>query len=92
MDVDKYCELVFEEEYETVNVTLNTIKVMALMAIALPSLSVPAFSATNVSHALDAASIVAAEQCPTGTYFEPDGYVAGGKWRAAHCATGNGHE
>lgn len=74
------------------NVTLNTIKVMAFMAIALSSLSVTAFSATNVSQAPDAASIVAAGKCPTGTYFEPDGYVAGGKWRAAHCATGNGHE
>lgn len=74
------------------NVTLNTIKMMAFMAIALPSLSVTAFSATNVSQAPGTALIAAADQCPTGTYFEPDGYVAGGKWRAAHCATGNGHE
>ena len=74
------------------NVTLNTIKMMAFMAIALPSLSVTAFPATNISQAPDTASVVAANPCPTGTYFEPDGYVAGGKWRAAHCATGNGHE
>jgi len=72
--------------------TLNTIKVMAFMAIALPSLSVTAFSATNVSQTPETASLVAAGQCPTGTYFEPAGYVGSGKWRAAHCATGNGHE
>ena len=74
------------------NMTLNTIKMMAFVAIALPALSVTAFPATDVYQAPDTASIVAANQCPTGTYFEPDGYVAGGKWRAAHCATGNGHE
>jgi hypothetical protein len=57
------------------------------MAVALPSLSATAFSATNFSQAPANASTIAVNQCPAGTYFEP-----ADKWRDAHCATGNGHE
>jgi hypothetical protein len=71
---------------------MNTLKTIAFMAVALPSLSATAFSATNFSQAPANASTIAVNQCPAGTYFEPAGYVGSGKWRDAHCATGNGHE
>jgi hypothetical protein len=67
---------------------MNTVKAIAFMAVAMPSLSVTAFSATNVSEQPINASTVAANQCPAGTYF----YVGSGKWRNAHCSTNNGHE
>jgi hypothetical protein len=71
---------------------MNTVKAIAFMAAALPSLSTTAFSATNVFQAPPNGSTATINQCPAGTYFEPAGYVGSGKWRNAHCATGKGHE
>jgi hypothetical protein len=70
---------------------MNTVKSIPFMAPTLLSLAT-AFSTTNFFQAAPNRSTVTIKQCPAGTYFEPAGYVGSGKWRAAHCASGKGHE
>ncbi|MFZ2005405.1 MAG: hypothetical protein WB697_19475 [Stellaceae bacterium] len=71
---------------------MNTVGVIAFIAVAFSALSATAFAAAKTPQTLADTSMVIAGQCPAGTYFEAAGYVAAGKWRDAHCATGNGHE
>jgi hypothetical protein len=57
-------------------------------------ISTSAFSADrNAANGLQPRSEAALAQvpaCPAGTHWANAGYVRGGKWRDAHCASNNG--
>jgi hypothetical protein len=63
-----------------------------LAVVALPLSVAVALSAWSASVPLTRSNLVlvSANICPRGTYWEPPGYVAGGKWRNGHCARDNG--
>ena len=68
--------------------------IIGLMGIAMamtPLLLPTAVSADPARPAAAASSVLTsvAISCPGGTHWENAGYVRGGRWRAAHCASNN---
>jgi hypothetical protein len=66
----------------------NLVYAVGFVVAALPMLSTTAFS----QEPAPVPEVSAAAQCPAGTFFEPSGYVASGKWRNAHCANIDGRQ
>ena len=59
----------------------------ALIATAIPlSAGAVPVAADHEARASAPQTVSAAYTCPTGYYWEPDGYAPHGKFRPAHCA------
>jgi hypothetical protein len=72
---------------------INTAYLLGIAVVTIPLLSTAASAAysTNTNNGQTQLAQAAAN-CPPGTYWEPGGYVADGKWRDGHCARDNGRQ
>jgi hypothetical protein len=68
--------------------TLYLIGALAVTAIPL-SAGAQSLSANDQSTANSQAVDQSVQKCPQGLFWEPAGYLGGGRWRPAHCATRN---
>ena len=62
---------------------LTGIAMTVTLAISATAMAMPMRPAAGGSDVL----VNVAATCPAGTHWENAGYVRGGKWRAAHCAS-----
>jgi hypothetical protein len=71
---------------------MNTAYLLGIAVVTIPLLSTAASAAYPTNSGQPTQLAQAAANCPPGTYWEPGGYVADGKWRDGHCANDNGRQ